>query len=330
MFDSQRLSGRVLITGAAGFVGRHLMASMERVIDPSIQHVALIREKCRPMKHSSASWLWVECELNDLASTRQLIQVYRPDIVIHLAAQSSTDKALKGGAARTWSSNCQSTLNLAEALNAVNCAKCLLFSSSIEVYGKTLLSGRLTEQDTPAPQNAYASSKLAGEQILRDVLSDDCKLIITRPTNHSGAGQTDTFVLPNFAAQIARIEAGRAVPEIRVGNLSVERDFIHVKDVVSAMIDLVFNVTKFPQRSIFNVSSGNPVTLSSVLEKLIELSSSRVAVTVDTERLRSADIPRVEVSPAAIEEAIGWAPRSCIDSILRDVLEDQRSLLATA
>lgn len=331
MGNSKRIKGRALVTGAAGFVGHYLMKAIDQASDASaFPHVAVVRRDSRSSQADTDRWSWRECELVDWEDTLRLVEDVQPDIIVHLAAQSSAGKALLGDAADTWHTNCQSTLNLAKAANQTNDVKCFLFSSSVEVYGRALLGGRLSENAVTDPQNAYASSKLAGEHILRDVLLDACKLIVTRPVNHSGKGQTSTFVLPSFAAQVAGIEAGLRSPEIMVGNLKVERDFIHVEDVARAMVDLLCRSDELPHRTTFNVSSGRPVLLRDVLNQLIALSSRRISVVQDPERMRPSDIPRVEISPDTLKNVLGWAPKSRIDQILQDVLDEQRLLLSNS
>ena len=111
--------------------------------------------------------------------------------------------------------------------------------SSSDVYGASFRQGPATEETPPAPLNPYAASKLAAELMLRDVLPSSSKLIIARAFNHTGPGQDERFVLPSFAAQIARIEAGLAEPRLRVGDLAAERDFMHVADVADAYVRLL-------------------------------------------------------------------------------------------
>jgi GDP-4-dehydro-6-deoxy-D-mannose reductase len=247
-------------------------------------------------------------------SVRAVVKGFRPDLVIHLAGQSSVGAgAAAGGATATWRSNGLGALNLAEAIANEAPSATMLFSSSVEVYGSAFRAGPVDETTTPLPLNTYGRSKLAAEQILADILPGEARLIIARPSNHSGAGQDPRFVIPAFAAQVRQ-------REILVGNLDAERDFLHVEDVIDAYIALLNAAPFLERREVFNVASGRPIAIRRILERLMDISRADGTVTTDPARLRPSDIPSTTIDASRISSRTDWSPSRTLDDILTDVL----------
>ena len=128
-------------------------------------------------------------------------------------------------------------------------------------------------------------------------------------------------MLPSFAAQIARIEAGLAEPRLRVGNLAVERDFLHVADVADAYVRLLERAGGLPRLSVFNVTSGQTHKIEDLLLTLRGLASRPFAIEPDPQRMRASDIPRAGGDGTRLKEATGWSPRRPVTELLRELLE---------
>ena len=126
------------------------------------------------------------------------------------------------------------------------------------------------------PLNAYARAKAAAEAMLADVLPQSARLIVTRSFNHTGAGQDERFALPAFAAQIARIERGEKLPRLSVGNLSAQRDFLDVEDVVDAYL-AADRCRGLPQRATFNIASGSAHAISDMLETAARAGADQIS-----------------------------------------------------
>ncbi len=203
-------------------------------------------------------------------------------------------------------------------------AATLFFVSSSEVYGRSFLAGPVGEDAPLQPMNVYARSKAAAEQVLADVLPAAARLIVARSFNHTGPGQDERFVLPSFAAQIARIEAHRQPAEIRVGDLDAARDFLDVRDVCRAYVALIEAAPALPARSVFNVASGSSRSIRSLLEILASQSSARFAVVVDDTRLRSVEIPNAVGRNDRLRAAVDWTPIHPIDETLAALLQRAR------
>lgn len=309
----------LLLVGGTGFVGGYFAPALEAAF-PAHRRVLLSRESDEAIPRG---WEVGKADLLDPQSVENLVAALRPQVVVHLAAQSH----VVSDAEATWRVNFGGTFALASSVARHAPEGVFFFSSSGEVYGRSFKDGVATEETVPRPQNAYASSKLAAEGMLSDVLPATKRLIVTRSFNHTGPGQDERFVLPTFAAQIARIEAGQIPPVMRVGNLSAERDFLHVADVVDAYVRLLTHPEP-ESRVLVNVSSGHAYRIEALLELLRKASKRPFEVEIDPARLRPSDIPRAVGDSARLMQLTGWAPQRPIEEILEELLEWWRGRLA--
>jgi GDP-4-dehydro-6-deoxy-D-mannose reductase len=309
----------ILVTGAGGFVGSYLLPQLRAAIADGARITACVREADRTLDGVTTA----QVDIGRADEVNRLVETTRPDLLIHLAALASVGQSATA-TATTWQVNVGGTLNLATALRAHSPSCAVLFGSSVEVYGARFNDGVVDEQTQPAPLSPYARSKQAAEWVLGDVLSPDNRLIVARPCNHSGPGQTEDFVLPAFAAQIAAIESGRQPPVLRVGNLDAARDFLDVRDVVDAYLALLAAAPTLPARSTFNIASGQPQTIASMLDRLLALSDTPIEVERDPARLRPSDVPSTRIDAARLREATGWKPTRAIDAMIADLLASHR------
>lgn len=312
--------GRILVTGAGGFVGRHLLADL--VADPrGVTGIVAATLGGEPVGEGVEA---IRGDLSDPESAARIVREARPDVVIHLAGFASVGQAAGMGEA-AWAGNFLGSYHLGAAVarQAPNAA--LLFASSSEVYGAAFKNGPVTEDDAPAPQSVYGRSKLAAEAALADVLGPANRLIVCRPFNHIGPGQDERFVVPAFAAQIARIERGLQAPVLSVGNLTAQRDFLDVRDVVGAYRALIAAAPGLPRLSTYNIASGRVVPISVLLERLLACSEAEIEVAPDPARLRASDIPVAAGSAARLTAATGWRPRRDALVTLAEVLDAFRA-----
>jgi GDP-4-dehydro-6-deoxy-D-mannose reductase len=302
---------RVLITGAGGFVGRHLAAILrERRPDWRLD---------LPEGPGAAGGL----DVTDAEAVSQWIERQRPDIVVHLAAVAAVTASVKDPRL-AWRVNLDGTLNVVLAMQAQAPSAHLLFVSSAEVYGDSLNTAQpVNENALLHPVNPYAASKAAADILVRQSAATGLSATVVRPFNHTGPGQSEAFVAPNFASQIARIEAGLQPAVIEVGSLDDERDFLDVADVVDAYWMLLERRSDPAVRNVFNVASGVALRIGDILERLLSAARQRIEVRVDPSRLRPAPIPRI-VGDASRLRALGWRPAGSIDDTLQAVLEEQR------
>lgn len=301
---------RVLVTGAAGFVGRHLVAELG---------AAGHRVATTDVGPGDGLPDYRPSELADRAALRDLVRAAKPDACIHLAAVSFVPDGDRNPAG-LLSVNVAGTMNLLEALRTEAPAARLLFVSSAQVYGP---APSIKDANVPVPENApsypltlYAVSKVACERAAfayGAVYGLD--VLVARPANHTGPGQSPRFVAAAFARQVREIAAGRAA-ELRVGNLDSIRDFTDVRDVVRAYRLLVERgVSGMP----YNVSSNTHVRIGELLERLQALGGTAAPVVVDPALVRPADASmRLDVT--RLRDTTAWVPRYRLDDTLRDML----------
>lgn len=302
----------VLLTGGHGFVGRYLLPALQARLGPE----AVMHRLDRYGAEQGA------VDLLDAAAVRTLVARARPDLIVHLAAQSSVGQSA-GKAVDTWRVNVGGTVNLADAVAAECPDATFAFSSSAEIYGGAFNNGRVDEMTTPLPQSVYARTKRAAEEALADTLHSENRLIIFRPTNHSGAGQDGRFVLPAFAEQAAAIETSGVPGIIRVGSLTAERDFLDVRDVIDAYVG-VLALSNDEQRQTYNIASGHPIPITRLLDHVLELASVPITVEPDPARMRPSEVARTEIASERIRALTGWAPRIPLRETVADVLEGCR------
>ena len=199
----------------------------------------------------------------------------------------------------------------------------LLYVSSAETYGLTFQRGEPLDEDAPfAPANPYAASKAAADLALGEMALRGLRVIRMRTANHTGAGQSDALVVPAFARQIARIEAGRQEPVIKVGALDRWRDFLDVRDVCAAYAAALAH--DVAPGTAFNIASGTPRRIGDVLEALLARSAIAVEIRTDAARLRPTDVISAIGNPARAKAMLGWTPQIPWDETLDSVLADWR------
>lgn len=302
---------RVLITGAGGFVGRHLAAALQQ------RHPDWRLDL--PGGPGEAGGL----DVSDPDAVSDRIERGRPDMVVHLAAVAAVTTSLRDPRL-AWRINLDGTLNVVLAMQQHVADAHLLFVSSAEVYGQSLVGAEPVDEGALLqPVNPYAASKAAGDILVRQAAAAGLAATVCRPFNHIGPGQSDAFLVPNFAGQIARIEAGLQAPVIEVGSLDEERDFLDVEDVVHAYRLLMERRSDPAARGVFNIASGQAIRIGDILERLLSRSRVKIEVRVDPDRLRPTSI-RTVVGDASRLRSLGWAPRRSIDDSLGAVLEDCR------
>lgn len=309
---------RVLVTGANGFVGRHLIGELLRRGDAEIWAGTLEGVAVEELGPGTVEWVPLDITSDD--SVRTAVASCTPDRVFHLAGQSSVGRSF-AAPLETWEINATGTLRLLDALQRECAGKTrFLMVSSAEVYGRVEDAAQPIRESAPTnPLTPYGSSKAAAELCaLQFAEIGAADVVVARSFNHVGPGQDTRFVLPSIARQLAEMRRGVQEPVLRVGNLSVRRDFLDVRDVVQAYLRMM---DAGASGSVYNVSSGEEHPLREIVEYLVRLSGTGARIEEDAARIRPADIPRL-VGDSTRLRAVGWAPRIPLEQSLRDVLED--------
>jgi GDP-4-dehydro-6-deoxy-D-mannose reductase len=305
---------RALVTGARGFVGRHLLDALH---GEGIEAIGCGGPHDFDARNSLV-------DVNDLATLQSALEKHRPTVVFHLAAQTAVPDALRAPM-ETYEVNAMGTARLAQAVRNVagDPRPRIVFASSAEVYGPRDSSEYpLRETLDARPANPYGASKAAAEAfLLGEARSFGLDVVIARSFNHIGPGQRDDFVVASLAAQLARIAAG-ALPLLWVGNLAAARDFLDVRDVVAAYVALARDGER---AEVYNVCSGRAVAIRDVLRELIAIARVPVEVREDPKRMRAADVPVSVGSPEKLRARTGWEPKIPLVRSLRDVYEAARA-----
>jgi GDP-4-dehydro-6-deoxy-D-mannose reductase len=314
---------RILVTGADGFVGRHLV---EQLVEEGHE----VSAGCRPGGEPAENWLSrkasermtvVPLEVSDSASVRSALR--RPlDAIVHLAAVASGSEA-RQDPGRAWEVNAAGTARIVDAAVALRSSggadPLVLVVSSAEVYGDGPASPRL-ETDPLLPQSPYAASKVGSEVgALEAWRRAGLRVVIARAFPHTGPGQSLLYVVPAF---IQRLRAARAAGAERVptGNLEPVRDLLDVRDVVRAYVALLQHGV--PGEA-YNVSRGEGVTLRELFIRLAGLVGVRVEPVTDPTLMRSGDIRYLVGNATKLKQATGWSPQITLEQTLRDMVDAQ-------
>jgi GDP-4-dehydro-6-deoxy-D-mannose reductase len=260
-----------------------------------------------------------EFELFNEAQVDALLSCSAPDAILHLAGQPSVSRSFSLPE-DTLRVNLLGTLRLFEGIKRARLSPRVVFPSSGEVYGQVSEAEMPVHEDRlPRPRNPYAVSKLAAEALCYQwSRTEGLQVVIARPFNHIGAGQSDSFALPAFARQIAEIKAGRRDSIIEVGDIDVFRDFTHVEDVIEGYL-LLF--CKGEPGEVYNIASSEALSIRNLLDRMIRISGVKAEIRVDPARFRPSEQRVVSGCNDKIK-ALGWHPSRQIDAALKDIIED--------
>lgn len=306
------MNRRILVTGASGFAGMHLIDALPHEVDV----VAWDRTRVG-QSHGRVTW-----ETIDLLDSRAVADAFSeamPDEVYHLAGAAHVGQSF-AAAGMTLATNVLGTHHLLDAMRQRRSAARILVTGSATVYRPSLEA--LDERAPIGTVNPYAFSKFAQEQVaLRAHEDDGIDTIVVRAFNHIGPRQQPTFFASSFARQIAEIEAGVRPPRMLVGNLDARRDLTDVRDTVRAYTALM---ARGRSGQVYNVSCGTAVRVGEILERLLALAQVPVVVDTDPALLRPSDTPVILGSHDRLTRDTGWRPAIDLDTTLRDLLDAWR------
>ena len=302
------MSNVVLVTGAGGFAGSHL-----------VEHLRASPKQRRGEGGSSSdrvvAWTRQIVDLLDRDRVRAAIRELRPAQIYHCAGVPHVAESWRD-TAQPLEGNVLATEHLFDALRSEGIRCRILVPGSATVYAPS--SEPISETDPIAPASPYAISKLAQEQLaLRAIQEDGLDVVLTRSFNHTGPRQTPAFVAPSMARQIALIERGQLEPVIKVGNLDAQRDVTDVRDVARAYAALM---QSGKTGVVYNVASGLARSIRSILEALVSRSKMPVRIEVDHTRMRPNDVPVVVGNHSRLTESTEWHPQVSFDQMLDDLL----------
>jgi GDP-4-dehydro-6-deoxy-D-mannose reductase len=297
---------RAFVTGAAGFVGRHLVPRLSRA---GYEVVATD----------------VELEVSDASAVEAAVASAAPALLVHLAAVSFVPES-RAEPERTYRVNFLGTRAvLAAAARAAPGARVLLACSAGQYGPAAPGAPPFTEASPQRPRSPYAHTKAAADLLGAWYAARGLDVVRSRASNHTGPGQGEGFVLPDFARQAVEIALGRREPVMRVGNLDSVRDFLDVEDVVEAYLVLADRAVP---AGVYNVASGRGVRIGDALEAILNLAGVKPRIEVDPDRLRPTD--QTVGDARRLRETTGWAPRVAFQTTLERLVAHWRERLSAS
>ena len=307
---------RVLVTGAGGFVGSHLLEFLLRQANLEI-YATVYRTNDFVIQLLPQSQIFVG-DLTDYAFTQKLIQQTQPDLIFHLAALSTVHDSV-AKAKQMLTANTLLQYNLLESVRHFSPKARFLTICSANQYGLVKETEVPISETQPfRPLNPYAVSKLSQEYLAYQYqLAYHLDIIRLRAFNHTGERQTPNFVVPALAKQIAEIEAGLQPPVLKVGNLEAIRDFTYVGDMVEAYF---LASQQGVSGEVYNLGSGKGVKIQTILDHLLTLAKVEIKVIQDPQRLRPSDVPVLIADITKFQRLTGWQPKVDLTHLLKKVL----------
>jgi GDP-4-dehydro-6-deoxy-D-mannose reductase len=310
---------KYIITGFSGFVSKHFLEYIDTLdVESSVYGLDVNQPDFNFQDFKHVKCQFRQIDLLDKAQVDNIIYQFQPNFILHLASYSSVAFSWKNPV-ESFANNTNIFLNLLEQLRKLNLNCRVLSIGSSEEYGNVVPEDvPLIETHTLKPVSPYAVARVS-QEMLSKVFVDGYGLdiVITRSFNHIGPGQRDVFVVSSFAKQCVEIKKGKKKPEITTGNLSIVRDFLDVRDVVKAYY-LLF---KHGQKGeVYNVCSGNGITLENVLDKLIKIQEVPIEKKIDTSLIRPSDNSIIIGNNQKLQDVTGWQPEISLDKSLADIL----------
>ena len=301
---------RILVTGAAGFVGKHLLQELI-----SHQHQVIAVDLKAGEKQDNVTWH--ECDILKPDELNTIVTETKPDACIHLAGIAFVPSA-DTHPETMLCINILGTLNILNALSKTSPSCKTLVISTGHVYG-TPSADKLVTEDMPLhPVTLYAITKAAADSAALGFTENNRLPVMTaRPNNHSGPGQSPNFVIPGFVNQAKAIAADKSEPLLRVGNLESIRDFTDVRDVVRAYRLLI---EKGQPGEAYNIASCDTVSIGDMLNEICTLTKIAPTIEVDPEKFRPKDHSPV-LNTDKLKEHTGWQPKYSRIQTLTDMIK---------
>lgn len=293
---------KVFITGAEGFVGRYLIEELKPYYEVIGGHFLQAQLDCKSYR----------IDVTDRESIERVMESEKPDIICHLAAQSSGGVSYRHPML-TYRINVMGTLNVLDAARNTGKDTTVFIPSSSDVYGAPQYLP-IDEKHPLHPINPYSSSKMIIEQIAGQYsMHFDVNVIVSRSFNHTGPGQDDKFFVPTMIKKIRQAKDGDT---ITAGNLAIIRDFLDVRDVVRAY-RLILEI----EPGVYNIAGNNPVMLGDITEHIIKISGKHINISIDPSKVRKNENLRLFGSYEKLNKETGWEPEIDIVDTLREMYE---------
>jgi len=307
---------KVLVTGANGFVGKHLL-------DELLAHAIEVLAVGGPLSTAKQAGDEQKSLALDLTQPAEAQKIDFGDVtgVIHLAGLAAVGPSFDNPM-RYIDTNIGIEVNLFEAALAQKARPRFLIISSGALYNPAA-SLPLDEQSQVLPSSPYAVSKLGQEQMAQYYTQRGLECIIARPFNHFGPGQEAGFIVPDLTQQLIECQQGKR-DEVSVGNLEAQRDYTDVRDIVKAYRLLL---EKGASGEVYNICSGKALSGKEILAGITKAAGFKARTNQDPARMRPSDSLVIYGNHRKLSQATGWQPEIAIETTLADVVADWRSRL---
>ena len=316
------MTKRVLITGAGGFVGQYLISELQK--NPENEIFGSLNSQNPQLKKKLSDSHLFYGDLTDPVVTSEQIKAVRPNLVFHLASLSTVHDS-NTNALRVMQQNTAISYNLFESLRLYSPTTRTIAICSANEYGAVAPSFIPTSETTPfRPLNPYAVSKITQEMIaLQYHLAHGMDIVIARPFNHSGPGQTHDFVLPKIAHQVVAIERGNSPAILEIGSAESMRDFSDVRDMVRAYVQLG---ELGDSGEAYNLGSGVAHSIREIAHTFLELSQIPFDIVEQQNLNRHEDVPTLIADTSKFNQLAPFIPTISLKSTLSDILEYERKI----
>jgi len=309
---------RILVTGATGFAGGHLVEAL--LAAGGARVVAVARQPVWPdvWGHLAGHVELRGCDVRERSKLEAILRDARPEQIYHLAGYPHVGRSFQEPEA-AWEGNLTATRSLYDAVHRWGGRPRILYIGSGLVYGESRTEEEgCSETCLLRPDNPYAASKAAADLMsYQYTRHPGLDIVRVRPFNHIGPCQSSQFAVPNFARQLAAIERGRQPPVLETGNLQPRRDLSDVRDVVAAYVLLI---ERGRTGEVYNVGSGQAHSIQSVLNRLVTLSGVAVEIRSKASLVRKTDAADVRANAEKLRRETGWTPRFTLEQTLSDIL----------
>ena len=315
----------ILITGITGFVGSHMAELLikefpkSRIYGVKRWHLSNLKN----ISHILEKITFIDCDITDPVSTADLLNLSKPDVVFHFAAESFVSPSWKNPH-RYMDVNYGGTLNLLEAIRKFSPETIIHIPGSGEEYGDIKANELPINVNTVInPVNPYAVSKVAQDLISKVYFdSYSTKVIRTRSFNHEGPRRSFHFGLPWYAYQICKIKKSLQEPIIRTGHRFDKRNFTHVKDMCKAYLRAVQYCEFGELYLIGNSDELYEATFDQALHEMIEIAGlNNIEVITVQEYTRPTNVPLLISDCSKFTDISFWEPTLTLQDIYRDTLE---------
>ena len=305
---------KYLITGVMGFVGRYFVEYLNQYdSNANICGVDMAPSCDMDIEYKSLN-------LMDSAQIDKVIKTIKPDYIVHLAAMSSVAQSWNEPA-NCFTNNMSAFLNIANSVRNNNLGARILSVGSSEEYG--IYDEPIKETFILHPKSPYSVARLSQEYMSKLYVDRFCMdIVMTRSFNHIGPRQSTRFVIPSFVEQLVNIASGKIENKMMVGNIDVIRDFTDVRDVVDAYYRIIKNA---PNRSVYNVCSGEGVKLRDIIDTTANNLGIKPNICVDPSRVRANEIPSVIGDNTKLKQELGWNRKYSLSQTIADMINHIQS-----